>query len=183
RRVSFAAALIHDPELYILDEPTVGVDPRLRRNIWSHLIDLATLRKKTILITTHYIEEARQATTIGLMRNGRLLAEASPERLLSKFGGSTLEDVFLQLCISQDESHLLDPRHHRQTSSLAVGFKKIIGGILDSLTRKPIPQRQIEFPSTQSMLTNKPKTLSRLPLQRMMTSKDSISPSTLDPQS
>ena len=64
RRVSFAVALLHNPELLILDEPTVGVDPMLRQSIWNHLIRLSTEQKKTILITTHYIEEARQANTV-----------------------------------------------------------------------------------------------------------------------
>ena len=58
-------ALLHNPELLILDEPTVGVDPMLRQSIWSHLVKLSTGQKKTILITTHYIEEARQANTGG----------------------------------------------------------------------------------------------------------------------
>ena len=57
-------ALLHNPELLILDEPTVGVDPMLRQSIWNHLIRLSTEQKKTILITTHYIEEARQANTV-----------------------------------------------------------------------------------------------------------------------
>ena len=63
RRVSFAVALLHNPELLILDEPTVGVDPMLRQNIWNHLLRLCQEQKKTILITTHYIEEARYANT------------------------------------------------------------------------------------------------------------------------
>ena len=66
-------ALLHNPELLILDEPTVGVDPMLRQSIWNHLIRLSSEQKKTILITTHYIEEARQANTVGLMRNGMFL--------------------------------------------------------------------------------------------------------------
>ena len=68
RRVSFAVALLHNPELLILDEPTVGVDPMLRQSIWNHLIRLSTEQKKTILITTHYIEEARQANTVSVKR-------------------------------------------------------------------------------------------------------------------
>ena len=68
RRVSFAVALLHNPELLILDEPTVGVDPMLRQSIWNHLIRLSTEQKKTILITTHYIEEARQANTVSIKR-------------------------------------------------------------------------------------------------------------------
>jgi len=99
RRVSFAVALFHEPQLLILDEPTVGVDPLLRQSIWDHLVRLSTDHGKTIIITTHYIEEARQAHTIGLMRSGILLAEECPQTLLSLHGLSSLEDVFLKLCM------------------------------------------------------------------------------------
>lgn len=64
RRVSFAVALMHDPELLILDEPTVGVDPLLRQSIWNHLVQITKDGNKTVIITTHYIEEARQAHTV-----------------------------------------------------------------------------------------------------------------------
>lgn len=66
RRVSFAVALMHDPELLILDEPTVGVDPLLRQSIWNHLVQITKDGNKTVIITTHYIEEARQAHTVSL---------------------------------------------------------------------------------------------------------------------
>lgn len=102
RRVSFAAALLADPELMILDEPTVGVDPVLRQNIWDHLVDLTKNSNKTIIITTHYIEETRQAGIIGLMRSGRLLAEESPSRLMEMHNVDTLEDVFLKLSRRQN---------------------------------------------------------------------------------
>ncbi|CAH1100505.1 unnamed protein product [Psylliodes chrysocephalus] len=101
RRVSFAVALMHDPELLILDEPTVGVDPLLRQSIWNHLVQITKDGNKTVIITTHYIEEARQAHTIGLMRSGRLLAEESPQRLLSMYQCTSLEDVFLKLSRKQ----------------------------------------------------------------------------------
>uniref|UniRef100_A0A6P7FGR9 ABC transporter G family member 20-like n=1 Tax=Diabrotica virgifera virgifera TaxID=50390 RepID=A0A6P7FGR9_DIAVI len=68
RRVSFAVALMHDPELLILDEPTVGVDPLLRQSIWNHLVQITKDGNKTVIITTHYIEEARQAHTVTLQR-------------------------------------------------------------------------------------------------------------------
>nr|CAH0102208.1 unnamed protein product [Daphnia galeata] len=97
RRVSFAVALFHEPELLILDEPTVGVDPMLRKSIWNHLVRLSTDHGRTVIITTHYIEEARQAGTIGLMRSGHLLAEETPQNLLVNHGLRTLEEVFLKL--------------------------------------------------------------------------------------
>lgn len=66
RRVSFAAALLHDPELLILDEPTVGVDPLLRQSIWDHLIEITKDGSRTVIITTHYIEETRQAGMVSV---------------------------------------------------------------------------------------------------------------------
>uniref|UniRef100_A0A6G1SPG5 ABC transporter G family member 20 n=1 Tax=Aceria tosichella TaxID=561515 RepID=A0A6G1SPG5_9ACAR len=103
RRVSLAAALVHSPPLLILDEPTVGVDPLLRQVIWKYLVSLATSDRTTIVITTHYIEEARQANIVGLMRQGRMLAEDHPAELLRRHHQATLEDVFLKLCLANDE--------------------------------------------------------------------------------
>nr|XP_050869462.1 ABC transporter G family member 20 [Vespula vulgaris] len=102
RRVSFAAALLADPELLILDEPTVGVDPVLRQNIWDHLVHLTKDGQKTIIITTHYIEETRQASIIGLMRGGKFLAEESPNKLMEMHRLDTLEEVFLKLSKRQN---------------------------------------------------------------------------------
>lgn len=108
RRVSFAVALLHDPELLILDEPTVGVDPVLRQSIWDHLYTLVNTTNATVIITTHYIEEARMAHNVGLMLNGTLLAQSPPERLIHQHGCSTLEEVFLKLCLLKREP-LEDP--------------------------------------------------------------------------
>ncbi|XP_033207957.1 ABC transporter G family member 23-like [Belonocnema kinseyi] len=102
RRVSFAAALLADPELLILDEPTVGVDPVLRKSIWDHLVQITKDGNKTIIITTHYIEETRQAGIIGLMRGGKFLAEESPKRLMEMHRLDTLEEVFLKLSRRQN---------------------------------------------------------------------------------
>lgn len=125
RRVSFAVALLHDPELLILDEPTVGVDPLLRQSIWNYLCNLVSTCRTTVIITTHYIEEAKQANTIGLMRSGRLLAEDSPANLLKLHHCISLEDVFLKLCmkdkITNNSGHeVLIPNNAATNPNLAV---------------------------------------------------------------
>ncbi|XP_073963633.1 ABC transporter G family member 23-like [Choristoneura fumiferana] len=85
RRVSLAAALIHQPELVILDEPTAGVDPVLRQSIWDHLVEITKGGRTTVIITTHYIDETKQANVIGLMRGGRFLAEEAPGELMRRY--------------------------------------------------------------------------------------------------
>ncbi|KAM6916807.1 ABC transporter G family member 23 [Xenentodon cancila] len=102
RRVSLSAALLQNPELLILDEPTVGVDPVLRSKIWQHLVEIVKTGKVSVIITTHYIEEARQANVVGLMRNGHLLAEGPPEAVMKQHNATTLEHAFLQLCETSD---------------------------------------------------------------------------------
>lgn len=103
RRVSLAAALVHDPELLILDEPTVGLDPVLRERIWEYLAGLARAGT-TVIITTHYIDETKQAHKIGLLRDGQLLAEDSPEEILRKYNCDTLEEAFLKMALRQHET-------------------------------------------------------------------------------
>ncbi|CAF0918390.1 unnamed protein product [Adineta steineri] len=114
RRVSLACALLQEPKLLILDEPTVGVDPLLREKIWDHLIKISQTYKTTIIITTHYIEEARKADRVGLMRSGRILAEDEPTNLLNKYNKTSLENVFLHLCYNDQnriaEQSLTDSR-------------------------------------------------------------------------
>uniref|UniRef100_T1J8L7 ATPase AAA-type core domain-containing protein n=1 Tax=Strigamia maritima TaxID=126957 RepID=T1J8L7_STRMM len=98
RRISFAITLLHQPPLLILDEPTVGVDPILRKNIWNYLVKISSDENTTVIITTHYIEEARQANKIAFMRDGSILAQDEPDSLINRYNASTLEDVFLLLC-------------------------------------------------------------------------------------
>lgn len=97
RRVSLAVALLHNPELLVLDEPTVGLDPLLRARVWEYLRLLAR-NGVTIIVTTHYIEESKGADRVGLMRNGHILDEGKPGELMRRYGLDNLEDVFLYLC-------------------------------------------------------------------------------------
>ena len=74
----------------------------LRQKVWKHLTDLTRSKGKTVIITTHYIEEARDANMVGIMRNGRLLAQEPPNLLMERHQAQTLEKVFLRLCIETE---------------------------------------------------------------------------------
>lgn len=104
RRISFAAAFIHEPDLLILDEPTVGLDPLLRDRIWSFLGDVTRTSELSVIITTHYIAEAQKSDRIGFMRNGALLAEDSPKNILARLQVETLDEAFLTLCVNNESS-------------------------------------------------------------------------------
>jgi ABC-2 type transport system ATP-binding protein len=93
-RVSLACALIHEPEVLFLDEPTVGVDPELRVSFWKYFGDLKQ-NGITILITTHYMDEASHCDRVGFMRSGKLIAEGEPQAILKESGTKSLEDAFL----------------------------------------------------------------------------------------
>ncbi|HLE45707.1 MAG TPA: ABC transporter ATP-binding protein [Thermoplasmata archaeon] len=96
RRASLAAALLHDPDLLLLDEPTVGVDPELRAAFWTFFREL-TGRGKTVVITTHYMEEAAKCDLVGLLHQGRLLARDTPAAVKDGTGAANLDDAFLAL--------------------------------------------------------------------------------------
>lgn len=96
RRVALSVALMHSPPLLLLDEPTIGLDPLLKYIVWSHLKELSA-QGITIIYTTCYNEEARGANTIGFMRNGKMMIEDDPERLLRKFQCDLLEQVSFKL--------------------------------------------------------------------------------------
>ncbi|XP_054167822.1 ABC transporter G family member 20-like [Oppia nitens] len=91
RRLSLAAALLNNARLLILDEPTVGIDLLLIHNIWHYLNRRCLQGGSTIMFVTHYIQEANNAHTVGLMRNGRLLAERNPQQLVTQYSCSSLE--------------------------------------------------------------------------------------------
>ncbi|CUA79080.1 ABC transporter ATP-binding protein [Anoxybacillus suryakundensis] len=95
RRLSLAAALLHEPEVLILDEPTVGIDPLLRQAIWE---ELERIRQQgtTIVVTTHVMDEAEKCMRLAMIRNGRLIAVGSPDELKKQTNALTLEQAFLQ---------------------------------------------------------------------------------------
>ncbi|MGZ4942605.1 MAG: ABC transporter ATP-binding protein [Halobacteriota archaeon] len=96
RRVSLACALLHEPPLLFLDEPTVGVDPQLRESFWRYFEGLKE-RGTTVLITTHYMDEARRCDRVGFMHRGKLIAEGLPRALLDLTHTDSLDDAFLAL--------------------------------------------------------------------------------------
>ncbi|NOK51045.1 ATP-binding cassette domain-containing protein [Burkholderia thailandensis] len=95
QRLSLAVAMVHKPELLILDEPTSGVDPVARDSFWQLMIDLARRDLVTIFISTHFMNEAQRCDRISLMHAGRVLASDSPAELVRARGAATLEDAFI----------------------------------------------------------------------------------------
>jgi ABC-2 type transport system ATP-binding protein len=95
-RCSLACALVHRPDLLLLDEPTVGVDPLLRIQLWDRFQQMAA-DGKTILVSSHVMDEAERCDRLGLIRFGRLLAEGTVAQLKAKAGVDRLEDAFLKL--------------------------------------------------------------------------------------
>ena len=96
QRLSMACALVHKPELLLLDEPTVGVDPQLRVQFWDHFKQLAA-GGTTIIVSSHVMDEAERTQRLGLMRGGRMLAEGSSAELRRLAGTEDLESAFLVL--------------------------------------------------------------------------------------
>ncbi|MBJ7002641.1 ABC transporter ATP-binding protein [Streptomyces sp. CRPSP2-6A1] len=96
-RVSLAVALLGTPELLVLDEPTVGLDPVLRRDLWQLFHDLAATRGTSLLVSSHVMDEAERCDRLLLMREGTLLADDTPEALRTRTGTETVEAAFLHL--------------------------------------------------------------------------------------
>lgn len=94
RRLSLAAALLHEPDLLILDEPTVGIDPVLRQSIWDSFNELKN-KGTTLIVTTHVMDEAEKCDRLGLIRDGHLIAVGTPGELKQQTSASTIEEAFL----------------------------------------------------------------------------------------
>ena len=97
RQLNLIMALIHDPPILFLDEPTIGMDPRIRRKTWNFINSLKQ-ENKTIILTTHYIEEAESlCDTVAIMDYGKLIEMGSPKELIEKYNSKDLEEVFLNI--------------------------------------------------------------------------------------
>ncbi|SOD63072.1 ABC-2 type transport system ATP-binding protein [Streptomyces zhaozhouensis] len=108
-RVSLAAALLGAPELLVLDEPTVGLDPVLRNALWGLFHRLADERGTTLLISSHVMDEADRCGRLVLMREGRVLAEDSPRALRERSGVATVEEAFLALVAADADRREVRP--------------------------------------------------------------------------
>jgi ABC-2 type transport system ATP-binding protein len=96
QRCSLACALVHRPQLLLLDEPTVGVDPQLRVQFWDDFRRMAAAGT-TIIVSSHVMDEAERCQRLGLIQYGKLLAEGTPDEVRATAGTSNLEDAFLKL--------------------------------------------------------------------------------------
>lgn len=103
QRVLIARSLIHNPQLIIFDEPTVGLDPHIRQNLWENIKDLKK-ENITVILTTHYLDEAEMLSDrICILDKGKIRLIDTPENLMSSFQKSRLEDVFIQLIKEEAE--------------------------------------------------------------------------------
>jgi ABC-2 type transport system permease protein len=110
QRLALACAIMHEPAVLFLDEPTSGVDPLTRREFWSH-INAMVVKGVTIMVTTHFLDEAEYCDRIGLIYRGRMIAEGSPDELKSQVKQSehsepTLEEAFIQLVEDFDRERI-----------------------------------------------------------------------------
>jgi multidrug/hemolysin transport system ATP-binding protein len=113
RRIDIARALIHKPSILILDEPTTGLDPQTRNLLWKVISDLRKNEKLTVLLTTHYMEEAADADYVVIMDGGKISAEGNPPELKSRYSGD-----FLTLYGIEEES----------VKSLGLNYETVVGG-------------------------------------------------------
>jgi ABC-2 type transport system ATP-binding protein len=98
RRLEIARGLLHTPKILFLDEPTLGLDPQTRNQLWTHVKKLNAEERVTVFLTTHYMEEAdRVAHRIAIIDHGKIVAQGTSQQLKEQTGGETLEEAFLAL--------------------------------------------------------------------------------------
>ena len=139
RRLLVARGLIHSPQLVLLDEPTVGLDPQVRQELWS-LIDTQRSEGVTILMSTHYIEEAeRLADTVAVMSEGRIIAQGTPAELVHAHAGEEVVEVYgppEELAALEGHANANGWRHRRSGAAVAVlAAETLDGDALDGVRR------------------------------------------------
>jgi ABC-2 type transport system ATP-binding protein len=98
RRLEIARGLLHTPKILFLDEPTLGLDPQTRNQLWTHVKNLNQTEGVTVFLTTHYMDEAdRVAQRIAIIDHGKIVAQGTPQELKQQVGSNSLEEVFLSL--------------------------------------------------------------------------------------
>ena len=90
RRLELARVLLHEPDVVVLDEPTVGLDPQTRRRVWDDLAKMAATGDRTVFVTTHYMDEAERCDDVAVIDHGKLIARGSPGELMARAGGVRL---------------------------------------------------------------------------------------------
>ncbi|WP_263352616.1 ABC transporter ATP-binding protein [Acidicapsa acidisoli] len=142
QRLAMACALVGDPELLFLDEPTTGLDPQARRHLWD-LVDNLKRAGRTIILTTHYMDEAeRLCDRVAIMDHGKIIALGTPQQLIASIGGEHIVEFALSADLTPDiapllaiagiQSHRVDAgRHQLSVSELHVAVPRIFAALND----------------------------------------------------
>jgi ABC-2 type transport system ATP-binding protein len=125
RRLEIARALLHEPAVLFLDEPTVGLDPQTRRAVWSHLHDLREQTGMTLFFSTHYMGEAEDADRVSIVDHGRVIAAGRPDGIRDRLGAETLEDAFVELTGSEIRAEEASGRERLAASRRARGRARV----------------------------------------------------------
>ncbi len=119
RRVDVARALLHEPKLLILDEPTTGLDPQTRKSLWETLLGLRAVRRLTIFLTTHYMEEAAGADRVVILDKGKILADDTPLNLKEKYA----HDLVTLYHVRESDVKMLGVPYRREGEKYLVSVK------------------------------------------------------------
>jgi ABC-2 type transport system ATP-binding protein len=102
RKLEIIRSLMHEPKVLFLDEPTTGLDPVSRKNLWQYLKDIRKKKKITIFLTTHYLEEAEGSDYVCIIDNGKVVSKGTPEEI--KKGGKSLEDAYIDIIVKGNQN-------------------------------------------------------------------------------
>ena len=119
RRIDIARALLHDPKILILDEPTTGLDPQTRKILWDAISMLRKERKMTVFLTTHYMEEASDADYVVILDSGKIAAEGTPHQLKNEYTG----DFITLYGVSEKELDVLQRKYERVGTAYRVAVE------------------------------------------------------------